>query len=966
MYCPQCHTDVLTGAKFCIRCGHRVFSDTPPEQPERKAEPPHQILSNSVSDGREQWSKGRLLLDEFVVERELGIGGMGRVHLVRSLLSDYRFAVKAAKFSDANSRQKFLTELQTWIDLPEHPHLTACRFVRTVDDQIAVFAEYVEGGSLADWIRKHKLSKLEEILDVAIQFAWGLHTAHELGLVHQDVKPGNALMTSDGMVKVGDFGLAQARAHTNAEGSVHDERSRFVSGAGSMTPAYASPEQIAGLPLTRQTDIWSWGLSVLEMFTREVTWLSGQFALEVLESYLEGETDHLQSPAMPDSLAEVLRKCFRQDITERWSNMAEVADTLQDIYRRETGRAYPRQAPAIPSRGKPLNPDLNRLIIDATEGKSPQDWLRLALEADGQVPAGASAFNSPRAGSHKAQAIADLSVCEKAQEILERLIASGRNELKSTLVMLLIHRAYLHDSVDDAPGAVALFNCAIEFYETSPAAERSRTRIQGLAAAYFGKAHAVRSLGDNRAAVALYDRVIRIMGRLVNHDGRTEFVEPLIKTYLNKSNALSVLGDHRTAMTVCEEVINIAQNPRNSKEPGEISELLAMAYFRKASVAHDVGDNITASAFHDRAIGLLQPLVFRHGRSDLADDLAMAYQNKAIADGFLGDNRGSLDLYNRAIKLLEVLVKQNSAPDFNQRLAGVYLNKATALRTLGDNQAALADCDRAIDLYEHLVYREGRREFESDLAKTYMNKANVAKDIGDYRNAVALFHQAIKIWERLIHQEGRLEFKYELGTAYMNKATVIGALAHHEVALALYDQAIEIFDQLVNREGRHEVTDKLAMSYMNKASSLWAQDNRRAAAFSFHVAVEIWERLVNQEGRREYADHLALALINKAQLYWAVGNYHTAKAIYDGAVEILSRLINREGRRELMGNLAMARARRAAVLAETGDIKEAKAEVASAIPILQAEVERTGRADLQAVLRWALEACENGFVKRSF
>ena len=81
-----------------------------------------------------------------------------------------------------------------------------------MNDEIAVFAEYVAGGSLHDWIVDRKLTRLEDILDVAIQFAWGLDAVHEAGLVHQDVKPGNVLLTPNGVVKVTDFGLARVHA----------------------------------------------------------------------------------------------------------------------------------------------------------------------------------------------------------------------------------------------------------------------------------------------------------------------------------------------------------------------------------------------------------------------------------------------------------------------------------------------------------------------------------------------------------------------------------------------------------------------------------------------------------------------------------------------------------------------------------------------------------------------------------
>src|SRR5438552_10631145 len=145
----------------------------------------------------EDWRPGQILLDDFVVERVLGEGGMGKVYLVKSGTTSMRFAVKRAKGLSEADRRNFLGELQTWIDLPEHPNLVPCRFFRTVGDEVLIFAEYVEGGSLKNWIDSRKLyqggteTALERILDTAIQFAWGLHCVHELGRGHQDGKPAN-------------------------------------------------------------------------------------------------------------------------------------------------------------------------------------------------------------------------------------------------------------------------------------------------------------------------------------------------------------------------------------------------------------------------------------------------------------------------------------------------------------------------------------------------------------------------------------------------------------------------------------------------------------------------------------------------------------------------------------------------------------------------------------------------------
>src|SRR5262249_26479456 len=159
----------------------------------------------------------------------------------------------------------------TWIDLPEHPHLTTCHFFRSVGNRVLIFAEYVDGGTLKDAIRDRRLTSPAQVLDAAIQMAWGLHAAHERAALHQGVKPGNVLLSARGEVKITDFGLARARAVAGERTGDGTEQSLPVS-RGGLTPAYCSPEQNGGQPLSRRTDIWSWGVSVLELYTGGVTW----------------------------------------------------------------------------------------------------------------------------------------------------------------------------------------------------------------------------------------------------------------------------------------------------------------------------------------------------------------------------------------------------------------------------------------------------------------------------------------------------------------------------------------------------------------------------------------------------------------------------------------------------------------------------------------------------------------------
>ncbi|EFH84643.1 protein kinase domain-containing protein [Ktedonobacter racemifer] len=299
------------------------------------------------------WHVGEELLNQYEVMGLLGEGGMGMVYKVHHRGWNIDLAVKSpqpALFAREGGEENFIREAETWVNLPLHPHIVSCYYVRLIDEIPRIFAEYVAGGSLGDWIRSRRLYEgghqraLERMLDIAIQFAWGLHAAHEQGLVHQDIKPANVMMTPEGVAKVTDFGLAKARALAGEpEGSSggNGQRSILVSARG-MTPAYCSPKQAAGHPLSRKTDIWSWGVSLLEMLVGDVTWRSGILAREVLASY---EPEAVVIPPPPAKLVTLLAHCFASRPEERPATMLEVAIALQEIYAQEIGRAYSRETP---------------------------------------------------------------------------------------------------------------------------------------------------------------------------------------------------------------------------------------------------------------------------------------------------------------------------------------------------------------------------------------------------------------------------------------------------------------------------------------------------------------------------------------------------------------------------------------------------------------------------------------------
>jgi serine/threonine protein kinase len=372
-------------------CGH----DTPPDVTATS------YKYDAEADVPLDWKVGDLILDLYEVTKVHRGGGMGHVYRVHHSDWNVDLAVKCPRLEyirDEAAVQMFVQEAESWVNLGLHPHIVTCYYVRVLGAAPRavprVFAEYVGGGSLHDWIIDRRLYDgkpelaLGRILDKAIQAAWGLHFAHTKHLVHNDIKPANLLLTPDGILKVTDFGLAQARAAIGASpATTRADQSVAVPGRGLMTPAYCSPEQADGASLSAKSDLWSWALTVLEMFNGARTWVRGNHANQILQDYLrnyQAPSHDSMVPAMPEDLVELLQHCFKKDPAERPNSLLDVAVAVKAIYERKVEVPYPLDVPdpADEVAGTLNNWALSLLDLRKAEQAS-RYWSR-AVQADPQ------------------------------------------------------------------------------------------------------------------------------------------------------------------------------------------------------------------------------------------------------------------------------------------------------------------------------------------------------------------------------------------------------------------------------------------------------------------------------------------------------------------------------------------------------------------------------------------------------
>ena len=267
----------------------------------------------------------------------LGAGGMGKVYRVRNTISDRVEAMKILLGNLAGQKEladRFLREIKLLASL-DHPNIAKLNTALTLNNQLVMLMEYVDGVTLASRLEKGPIPAADAV-NYSEQLLSALSYAHKLNVIHRDVKPGNMMLTSQGVVKLMDFGIARP----------NNEVGMTLTGTTLGSLNYMSPEQVKGEPVDARSDLYSFGVSLYEMVTGQLPF-RGNSNYSVMSAHLQEipQPPVKLRPDLPSGLNDIIVMSMAKNPNDRFQSADAFANALKAVM----GGARPATAPTLTS-----------------------------------------------------------------------------------------------------------------------------------------------------------------------------------------------------------------------------------------------------------------------------------------------------------------------------------------------------------------------------------------------------------------------------------------------------------------------------------------------------------------------------------------------------------------------------------------------------------------------------------------
>ncbi|HEY6252235.1 MAG TPA: serine/threonine-protein kinase, partial [Candidatus Angelobacter sp.] len=731
---------------------------------------------------------GRRLGPYQIVER-IGSGGMGEVYRAVRADEEYRqqVAIKMVRggLNPGSVNIRFRNERQILASL-DHPNIARLLDGGTTEEGVPyVVMELIEGQRIDQYCDSRKLS-IPDRLKLFTQVCSAVQYAHQRLIVHRDIKPGNILVTSNGVPKLLDFGIAKILDAGTLAGPV--ETTLTVQRV--LTPGYASPEQVKGGPITTASDVYSLGVVLYELLTRCSPYhnagkTANELALAVCQTEPEKPSTavrrlgkgskHDDAEQIPPDTASGLRGGSPEELSKRLSG--DLDNIVLMALRKEPERRYA----SVEQFSEDLRRHLENLPVIARKDTIGYRASKFVMRHKAGVAAAAATVVTLIAGMavtlHEARVARQQAEVARAQ--------SQRAERRFNDVRKLSNSLFdIHDAIANLPGTLAARKMIVGMslnYLDSLAGEASgdASLQRELSDAYVsigdiqGRS-GTENLGDISGTMASYRKAAQITQALLDASPESEIDrKDLGVLYMKMGHTLLYTADHAGALDCDNKALSLyTALIRDYPENLHYQNLVSIVHLNLGQLQDFTGDYQASLASYSKAAATYEKLAASTDkrRAQVAQyNIALTYLSMEITWQDLGNYRKALEYGEKSLQIRKLVLARNVSNVRAQLdLADSYTMLAETLRKKGDLAAALAPYRRAQAIAESVEATDPNdQRAKEDLADALYGLGETFRRQGNVAQAFHFGNRAAKISSELEAADpSNAQSKLQLAKAY--------------------------------------------------------------------------------------------------------------------------------------------------------------------------------------------------------
>jgi eukaryotic-like serine/threonine-protein kinase len=888
---------------------------------------------------------------DYVLLNVLGKGGMGVVYKARQISLNRPVALKmlqAGILATEGDLRRFQNEAEA-VAMLDHPHIVPILEVGQYHEQ-RYFSMKLIGGPSLDRMIGQFTTDPKTAARLVRTVAEAVHHAHQRGILHRDLKPGNVILDDRSEPHVTDFGLAK-RVQADSE--------LTQSGAILGTPAYMAPEQTLGQRgmVTTATDVYGLGAILYALLTGRAPF-GGESPVETLEQVRERkpESPSKLNPRVPRDLETITLKCLEKEPARRYVSAQALADDLRRYLSGESIHARPvwlatkawmwcKRKPALSALASALI--LALLIVLAIEGarrheaevrKAAESNLRIAESAVEDILKTVSESTFLQEQNTVEIRGFGKKLLKNALMYYERFVTERSHDsaLREQLAKAYFRVGEITQLIESQQRAIEPFRKAQTIWESlvqaSPDNEELSVRLAQCDLA-IGKQQ--RLLGDLRAAMTSFALARAILEKLANRRPENQIYQASLAecySWIGITQGQLEFGD--SGLEILEKARKIQQkligrSPTDTaykKRMAEIINALGSVYEKRLDYAH-------ASRTFEEVQQICESLVSEIGEGPkpvrLLDLMALAQYNNAVIHDINKQPEMALELFEKSLADRAALVAAHpSVTRFQENLAKSYCEVALRQHNAGHDDKAFAMLSKSIAILEKLVASEpGQARYHGELGRSCNYLGFLHDELQQHEQAIPAFGRAVAELRAAMARSPDVNaykvflsyFLENLGEQYVDMGRVVDGLPH-------YVEARNLRRQL--RASHPENVDYLQGlgDALLKLGALYRKMGERTAAHETLVeARQVMESLAGSatdDAARQVA--LAVALTREAESLADLQQTDAALESLDKAVAIWSKLRARSAiPKSMRSGLSESLWERARILRALGKIAEA-------------------------------------------